>query len=163
MQCFAAKLTASAALMHRAAPCRERSPTVPATSKHYRLQRLGMLKTDTRRIVIGALANMNSSAAIFFLLTSYFEAIQSYACACLLPPGLSRLPLRREADVTSRHAQAVALRDRPMHEIPPLTALVHELCEVLDAAVLRLHALQAPGSGDHSSQHSDELRRLPIC
>jgi hypothetical protein len=163
MQCFAAKLTATAALMHRAAPCRERSPTLLATSKHYRLQRLGMLKTGTRRIVTGALAMMNSSAAIFFLLTSYLEAIQSYDGAGVLPPGLLRLPLRREPDVTSRHAQAIALRDRSMHETLPSTALVHELCEVLDAAVLRLRALQAAGCGDYSFQHSDELRRLPIC
>lgn len=163
MQCFAAKLTASAALMHRAAPCRERSPTLLATSKHYRLQRLGMLKTDTRRIVTGAFARMNSSAAIFFLLTSYFEAIQSYDDACLLPPGLLRLPLRREVDVTSRHAQAIALRGRSIHESLPSTALVHELCEVLDAAVLRLRALQTAESGDCFSQHSGELHRLPTC
>jgi hypothetical protein len=122
-----------------------------------------MLKTGTRRMITGALARMNSSAAIFFLLTSHFEAIRSYGCACLLPPGLLRLPLRREADVTSRHAQAIALRGRSMHETLPSTALVHELCEVLDAAVLRLRALQAAGSGDYSSQHPDELRRLPIC
>lgn len=122
-----------------------------------------MLKTDTRSTVTGALARMNSSAAIFFLLTSYFEAIQSYDCACLLPPGLLRLPLRREPDITSRHVQAIALRGRSMHETLPSTALVRELCEVLDAAVLRLRALRAAGSGDYSSQHSDELRRLPIC
>jgi hypothetical protein len=122
-----------------------------------------MLKTDTRRIIAGAFARINSSPAIFVLLTSYFEAIQSYGEACLLPPGLLRLPLRREVDVTSRHAQVIALRGRSIHESLPTMALVHEICEVLEAALLRLRTLQAAGSGDHTCRHSDELRRLPIC
>jgi hypothetical protein len=163
MQRFFAELTAYAALMHRAVPCRERSPTLLATNKHYRLQQLGILKTDTRTIVTGAFARRNSSAAILFLPTSYSEAIQFYDCACLPPRGLMRLPLRRETDVASRHEQAIALRGRTMHEGLPSTVLVHELCEVLDAVALRLRALQAVGSGDYSYRHSDELRCLPIC
>lgn len=126
-----------------------------------------MLNANTRMIITQALASVGSPAAIFFLLTSYLEAIQWHDGAAILPPGLLRLPLRGEVDVASRHAEAVALRGWWVRASAPSPAPVNELCEVLDAALQRLRALQTAvtqcGSAAGDWPHDHAPRRMSTC
>jgi hypothetical protein len=120
-----------------------------------------MLKADTCMIVTRPFTSIPSAAAIFFLLTSYFEAIQSHEGAGILPAGLLRLPLRGDADVASRHAEAAALCATVASP-----ALLNEVCEVLDAAMQRLRELrrvETHASDVGAGTHGHQPRRTFTC
>jgi hypothetical protein len=127
-----------------------------------------MLKADTRMIITQALAGMESTAAIFFLLTSYFDAVRWHEGAATLPQELLRLPLQGNADVAARHAETSALQSRCLGETGLSSPLLVELSSVLDLALHRLRALQradAQAGGDALAPRSvhETAPRMPSC
>ena len=126
-----------------------------------------MVKAHNRMIVTHAPADVQSAAAIFFLLTSYFAAIRSHGGAAILPAALLYVRLRGEADGACRYAEAVALRRRFVRPSGPAPALASEPGDIPGAAPQRLPASQTAtkqrACDRGASPFHDDSRRTPTC
>jgi len=95
-------------------------------------------------IITEALARADTVHAVFFLLAAYIEAVQSHDGGLTLPEAITRLPVRGERDLATRHADARALYTRCLGETGRQVPLIAELSDVYGVALNRLRTLQWP-------------------
>jgi len=98
-------------------------------------------------IITDAILNANSGHAVFFLLTSYMEAVGFDSK--LLPQVVTKLPFTGLKDLMIRYRFIVAKLQRPPLNLDITVTAMEETAEVFWAALLRLRILEHDGRDAH--------------
>ena len=94
-------------------------------------------------MIIGIIREANTEHDIYFLLTSYIEAVRFGDKLNFLPECLTRLPLTGLDDVRGRSAKLVAELDAASKRLDYKTCMViKEALEIFGAALTRLESFE---------------------
>ena len=110
-------------------------------------------------IITDAILRANSKHAIYFLLTSYIEAV-GYDVGKQLPEHVAKLPLAGLKDLTARYSVIVAKLEEPIATGSGTAAALKEAAEVFRSALLRLCTLASQWH-DRCERHGEASGPYP--